>query len=99
MALTFPLTLAQWSDVLRVQTMVLHAPPINAESITAAGEVLGARLGNTLWQGKITLAPAYHADAREARVMLDVLQRPGASALLSPPDYDGPTGSYTLQSV
>jgi len=100
MALSFPLTLAQFSERLRVASMTLHCPAVTEDSRTAAGEIIRASLGAALWQGEMTLAPAYHANAREAQVMLELLLQPGASFLFSPPAYvRAGNATATLSSV
>jgi hypothetical protein len=101
MAYSFPLTLAQFRDKLRVTSMILHCPAVVEESVTGAGEVLRASLGASLWQGDIALAPALHADLREAQALLDVLLRPGASFMLQPPNYskDSAGTGATLDAV
>lgn len=109
MATTFPLPLSRFSDTLRVTSMSLHCPAVTEDSETAGGEVLSALLGAYLWRGTITLAPAIRhvatgspaAASAPLRALLDLLQQPGASFMLSPHDYSlGVPGlAITLESV
>lgn len=90
MALTYPVSLANFVERLKVTGLSFHAPVPLQESRTAGGEILRARMGASLHQGNVTLHFERHRAARQTRVMLDLLMEPGASFLLSPSDYDGP---------
>lgn len=105
MALSYPVSLANFSNRLRVRRLSLHAPTPVKQSQTAGGEIIRARQGATLWEGQCGLSFDHHAPAREIRVMLDLLMDAGASFLLSPAGYAGPAsgsvgaGPFTLTSV
>lgn len=79
MALTFPLTAAQFVDLLTVVSSDLHLGEALQSSQTGAGEVIMASLGERLWQGTVTLAPGYHHAAAQQNVMLNMLREPGRS--------------------
>ena len=82
MALSSPLTLAQfWENVrVREMTLRLHEPvEINR---TRNGAVIPASLGDAIWRGSVTIAPDIDAQsvmALEARFAL--LSRPGMAFL------------------
>lgn len=90
MALSFPLNLAQFSDQLRVTGLSLHCPTPKQMSRTSGGDLLQARLGNSLWQGECQLGFIQSRNTRGMRALLDLLQDEGASFIFSPRDYPGP---------
>lgn len=96
MALSFPLNLAQFSDVLRVTGLSLHCPTPKQMSRTAGGDLLQARLGNSLWQGECQIGFMQSRNTRGMRALLDLLQDEGASFIFSPRDYSGPAADPDL---
>lgn len=109
MAVTFPISLASFSDVLRVESLTLHCPTPKSRSQTRGGQMLQARLGPSLWQGDCKLAFAQGVKTGGLRALLDLLLDENASFLLSPHDYYGPAAdpggvilggaTVTLQAV
>lgn len=90
MAVSFPLTLAQFSARLRVTGLSLHCPTPKSQSRTAGGEIIQARLGASLWQGECQLSFARQMTTSGVRSLVDLLLDPAASFLFSPGDYYGP---------
>lgn len=90
MALTYPLPLAQFGNLLRVSRLALHCPSPMSNAQTAAGEVLRARLGASLWRGEVGLTFERQVNTRGIRGLLDALLDEHASFIFSPHDYYGP---------
>ena len=90
MAFTFPLTAAQFIDILPVSDMVFDLPEAMEISETGGGEVLTAELGTRLWRGKIWLGDLLADEADEVMTRLDVLRRTGASFMIHDPRRPGP---------
>lgn len=82
MAYSFPLSRAQFLDILPIREMTFDLPEAVEMSQTGAGEILTADLGTRLWQGEIQLDTMTADEAAEALAMLDVLRRPGASFMV-----------------
>ena len=99
MAVSFPISLNQFSDRLVIDQMSLHCPEITEESRTAAGQIIRASLGAPLWQGEIRMKALRPQCSRAAQAVLDMLLRPGATFLLSPKGYVGPAATATLSGV
>lgn len=95
MALTFPLTRAQFIDTLRVATADFELGGAVEQSRTASGEIFTAALGARLWQGKIVLADAYIADADAVHAALRRATDPDASFLLYDPFHAYPKADPT----
>lgn len=81
MAYSFPLSHAQFLDLLPVQDITFDLPEAIETSETGGGEILRADLGTRLWQGEITLGDMMPDERDEAMAMLDVLRHAGASFL------------------
>lgn len=79
MALSYPLTLAQFMDVMPIAEVSLQAPAQVQMSQTAGGEQLDFEIGPQLWRGRITLGRMSRAEARNPDVLLDLLSASGAS--------------------
>jgi len=90
MALPASLTLAQFSDKLRVTKASLHCPSPMQVSRTGGGEVLRARLGASLWQGEATLAFQSQRSTGGIRALIDMLLDENTTFGISPADYYGP---------
>lgn len=90
MALTFPLTAAQFMDVLPIRDMVFDLPEAMQISETGGGEILTADLGTRLWRGKISLADMTSLEADEVMSRLDVLRRSDASFMAHDPRRPAP---------
>lgn len=82
MALSSPLTLAQFWDNVRVREMTLRLHEPVEINRTRNGAVIPASLGDAIWRGSVTIAPDIDARsvmALEARFAL--LSRPGMAFL------------------
>lgn len=90
MAYAFPLTTAQFMDILPIQEMVCDIPESLEISETGSGEVLRADLGTRLWRGTIKLADMLSAEADEVMAMLDLLRRANGSFMLYDARRPGP---------
>lgn len=90
MALTFPLPLAEFFDLLPIVNITFDAPAVVEQSQTAAGEVLRRHLGPALWQGAITIAAGYREERRMVDALLRAVSAPGASFLITDRSYAGP---------
>jgi len=90
MVQVFPMPLAEFWSPLRVASLSLSLPAAAEMSRTAGGEIIVAELGARLWTARVTLASANFRDAAALQVKLRLLQRPGASLLISPRIGDHP---------
>lgn len=86
MALSSPLTLAQFWDTVRRSraSLTLHEPvEINR---TRSGDVIPASLGSAVWRGSASLVPTNVAgEAARIEAMLALLSRPGMAFLAYDP--------------
>lgn len=105
MALTFPLSLADFADTIGVR-QVKWLPQDNRQySGMGSGQILQADLGPSLWTGEVTLREYYHAEARRIEAKLNAVIRSIGSFYLYDPRHRGPTldsdgailGSATVQ--
>lgn len=110
MALTYPLSLAQFFETLPfAEGSQLFLPPNLAYNQTAGGDRSSYSLGRRLWVGKAVLPPLYHARAEALEAMISALSEPGAEFLARHPfrigTFADPMGailgaaSPTLQAV
>ncbi|NTT88566.1 hypothetical protein [Tabrizicola fusiformis] len=88
--LTFPLSLAQFFDLLPIQQAELDLPEALDMSQTTGGEVLTADLGTSLWSGRIELGVMTHDEVSAIRPLINILRRSGASFLISDPTRPWP---------
>ncbi len=88
--LTFPLTLAQFYDLLPIQQAELDLPEALDMSQTTGGEVLTAELGTSLWSGRIELGVMTHDEVSAIRPLINILRRAGTSFLVSDPTRPWP---------
>lgn len=88
--LTFPLTLAQFYDLLPIQQAELDLPEALDVSQTAGGEVLATDLGTSLWSGRIELGVMTHDEVSAIRPLINILRRAGSSFLVSDPTRPWP---------
>lgn len=99
MSLSYPLSLAQFGDLLRVNRQALHCPSPMSNAQTAGGEVLRARLGASLWRGEAALSFERQVNTRGIRGLLDALLDEHASFIFSPHDYYGPAADLGGQGL
>jgi hypothetical protein len=79
MALTFPLPVTAFMNILPVQRITFDTPEQIESSQTAAGEIMTADLAPMLWSGDITLGPMPPAESENVEAMLDILRVAGRS--------------------
>jgi hypothetical protein len=79
MAYTFPLTTADFMDVLPVSQILFDTPDAIEISRTEGGEVISADMGPMLWQGEIKLGVSTRDEAVDLEAMLDILRPAGRS--------------------
>lgn len=82
MVYSFPLSTAQFFDVLPVSAMTLGIAEPAEVSRLADGTVLRASLGEALWTGRIDIHRRRHDAAGQYEALLSLVARPGASFLL-----------------
>lgn len=104
MAVSFPLSLAQFYDKLRVASESLDLPPSAVSSVSSAGEIFTASSGNALWRGAVSMARAVTLSRdEEVQALLRLLARPGASFMARPVARKNPftdqNGTAVLSSV
>lgn len=81
MAFTFPLSIAQFMDLLPISEISFNAPAQQQIAQTAGGEIMSAELGPQLWRGQITLGRMTSDEARHPDVLLDLLAKGGRTFL------------------
>lgn len=79
MALSFPLTTANFMDLLQVSQMRMDTPEQVEINQTGGGEILRADLAPMLWQGEVRLAVQTRKEAADPDVLLDLLRPAGRS--------------------
>lgn len=81
MTLAYPLTLAQFWDLLPISTVAMDCAPQLEMSGTGAGQQLTRELAPALWRGTVTLGNLTPAEAADALALLDLARQSGASFL------------------
>ena len=79
MALTYPLALAAFADILPVAELTFHLPEQVAQSRTAGGEQLTADVGERLWTGRMTLGRMTRGEAGRPEVLVELIRQAGRS--------------------
>lgn len=79
MALSFPLSAAQFMDILGVETCTFDPGEALQMSETAGGETWTASLGVRLWSATVKLKSAYGPDAAKQTAVLNMLRDSGRS--------------------
>lgn len=82
MAVTFPLSRAEFADLIDPAGMSFHLPASRELDIDGSGQVIDSNLGARLWRGSVTLVPKVHADAVAIETLLAILNTSGASVML-----------------
>lgn len=85
MALTFPLTLADFFGGLPVKSVVPDLSEAMHQSRTAGGEVLTADLGARLWSAEVMIARRPHREAEAIKAVANVLRQAGRSMMVRLP--------------
>jgi len=97
MALTFPLSLAQFQDKLKISEASFFLNEPRKIDRTAGGSILSASLGAGVWKGSFTLAPQSRlaSNPAETQALLSVLDRAGSSFLVYDPSRSVPASGGT----
>lgn len=82
MALTYPLSRANFMDLLPIGEQSHNLPQSMELNRTGGGEQLGADLGDRLWQGKITLGRLLRTEAGRPEMLIDLLAQAGRTFLV-----------------
>lgn len=90
MALSFPLSYAQFLGALRVEEVTFRLSHPQEHTRLGDGTVMSASLGASLWTGSIRLAQANHPRHAEMEALIGIMDQPGASFLCHDPRYLGP---------
>jgi hypothetical protein len=90
MALSFPLTAAQFMALIKVQSARFWLPDAVISEATEGGEIFSAARGPRLWQAEFSLVSGTHADADRDLARLALLAMPGASFFAYDPRRSGP---------
>lgn len=85
MALTFPLPLEQFFDLLPIASLYLDLPESVSVSRTRGGELLQAETGTRLWEGEVRLGLMTAAEAAAVLPLLNLLRGAGRSFMLADP--------------
>lgn len=98
MALSFPLSLADFFDGLRIQVALMAPSEPRQIDRTASGTILTASLGEAIWRGTIQISPqAFASNPFAIEAKLSLLDRAGSSFLLYDPrkcyPHSDPDGS------
>lgn len=75
MALTFPLSLATFADILPVKAYTCDLPEQIQQSRTAGGEQLSADMAERLWTGRVDLGWMLKAEVGRPEVLMQVLKQ------------------------
>lgn len=95
MALSFPLALTAFLDLLPVAELQFNLGESLVADQTGRGEVLTAALGARLWQGSLTLAPARFAALGQQRARIELVRQPGRAFLITDLSKAGPAADPT----
>jgi hypothetical protein len=86
MALTFPLSVAQFQSGLRISVAEFYQSQPRQIDRMANGQQLTASLGDTIWRGSFVIPPTNDRSVAAGRdALLSVLDRPGSSFLVYDP--------------
>ncbi|MCV2876347.1 hypothetical protein OE810_08750 [Rhodobacteraceae bacterium XHP0102] len=95
MALTYPLSYAQFLGALRVEEVTFRLSHPQEHTRLGDGTVISASLGASLWTGTIRLAQANHPRHGQMEALIALMDQPGATFLCHDPRYLGPAGDPT----
>jgi hypothetical protein len=95
MALTYPLTFAQFLGALRVEEVTFRLSHPQEHTRLGDGTVISASLGASLWTGSIRLAQANHPRHAEMEALIGLMDQPGATFLCNDPRQIGPASDRT----
>lgn len=97
MALTFPLSAAQFFQGLPIQSFVFDLGEALETNENGYGEILTADIGSRLWTVDCKIRPGYYAEIEQIKARMDVLRQAGRSLIITAmpikaPQFD-PTGA------
>ena len=95
MALTYPLSYAQFLGALRVEEVTFRLSHPQEHTRLGDGTVISASLGASLWTGTIRLAPANHARHAQMEALIGLMDQPGATFLCHDTRQIGPASDPT----
>lgn len=100
MALSFPYSLAQFSDHLRANAVTFSPKRRDEQSGSGDGRVWSVQLSPPLWTAEVSLAPREAGLARDLEALIDGLDGSRGTFLFADPTYPGPaSGSDGLGDV
>lgn len=82
MALTWPLPVSEFFDMIPVSRITARPGRAVSFSETGGGDVIAHKVGARLWRGEVTLDKDYHSVLAAIEARLSLLEEPGASLLL-----------------
>jgi hypothetical protein len=95
MPLTYPLTTAQFAQMLRIRQITFDAPEQLEVNRTGGGANLRARIGPQLWTGEVQMGRLTRDEAIEHEVLTQVLGGPECSFLVFDTRRPGPRQDLT----
>lgn len=90
MALSFPLPLTEFFDMVPVRRVTFRPDVAVTFSETGGGEVIAHQMGTRLWGGEIVLGQRYHQHLAAIEARIALLEQAAGSLFLSDPRLPGP---------
>lgn len=85
MAVTFPYSLDQFADLLKIESVKWSIQRNDETSIVGSGGVIAVELAPPLWLGDVTLRNASHSEAKQAAARIRALRGPINSFMMYDP--------------
>lgn len=104
-AQVWPIPVADFFDLLGVESSGFGLPADLSPSVTAGGDVIPHRRGARLWQGEVVLSRSEHRDIAAQTALIEHLLEPGASFMIydrrlpPPQDPTQPEIDWAVQPV
>lgn len=95
MALSYPLSIASFMDILPISKMSLTVPGRMQTNVTKSGERISADIGARIWSGSVTLGPITRAEFGAVQAMLDALRSANTSFFVYDVSMPGPQADLT----
>lgn len=95
MPISYPLSLAQFLDLLSVSRVTMSPGEAVIQSTTRGGEVLRSDLGTRLWQGRVIVAPGTRAEMDQQVALAEALLEAGGSFMVARRSRIGPQADPT----
>lgn len=90
MALTFPLSKADFFERLPIMTPAFSLGEAMQQSQTGGGEVLTSSIGTRLWRGQVSFGRMTYAEMAEVEGLVEALRQPGRSFMAYDARYPWP---------